>query len=114
MLTGRIIRQVLCAAIRSRVLIITKTDDDARSIRHEISEFVRLWLSPEIYNKVHSEGVNIGGYEPIFVYDLKKWNNCYRCYQFRGVVMVTDKNISDIKNIEAGTKKWLLQVEVKK
>lgn len=101
----------MCFAIGSRVLIITKTDDDARVIRHEIADFVRLYLSPEIFTKVHSEGVNVGGYEPIFVYDHQKWNKCDRRYPFGGVVIVTDKNISDIKNIAEGTKKWLLPVE---
>ncbi len=93
------------------MLIVTNTDDDARAIRHEIADFVHTYLSPEIFTKVHSEGVNVGGYEPIFVYDLKKWNNSDRRYPFGGVVIVTDKNISDVKNIAEGTKKWLLPVE---
>lgn len=114
MITSKKIRQILCFAIGSRVLIVTKTDDDARAIRHEIADFVHTYLSPEIFTQVHSEGVNVGGYEPIFVYDLKKWNNCDRCYPFGGIVIVTDGNISGIKNIAEGTKKWLLPVEVKK
>lgn len=111
MISGKNVRKILCYAIWSSVLIVTKTDDEARAIRHDIADFVRLYLSPEIITKVHSEGVNVGGYEPIFVYDLKKWNNCGRHYPFGGAVIVTDKNISDIENIAEGTKKWLLPVE---
>lgn len=111
MVSGKNIRRILCGAILNDVLIVTRTDDEARMIRREISEFVRFGLSPEINVRVHSEGVNVGGYEPIFVYDLKKWNNRDRLYPFVGVVIVTDKNISGIKNIAEGTKKRLLPVE---
>lgn len=114
MISGKKIRQILCLAIRNRVLIVTKTDDDARAIRHEITDFVRIYLSPDIRTQVHSTGVNIGGYEPFLVYDLKRWNNEKRAYPFSGAVIVTDENISDIKNIAEGTKKWLLPLEVKK
>lgn len=107
-------RQVMCLAIRSRVLIITGTDDEARAIRHEIADFVRLYMSPRVFRQVHSCGVNIGGFEPFLVYDLKRWNNEKRAYPFRGVLVVTDKNISGINNIAEGTKKWLLPLEVKK
>lgn len=114
MIEGKNIRQILCLAIRNRVLIVTKTDDDARAIRHEIADFVRIYLSPDIRTQVHSTGVNIGGYEPFLVYDLKRWNNEKRAYPFSGVLVVTDENISNIKNIAEGTKKWLLPLEVKK
>lgn len=114
MIEGKNIRQILCLAIRNRVLIVTKTDDDARAIRHEISDFVRLYLSPRVFNQVHSCGVNIGGYEPFLVYDLKRWNNEKRAYPFSGVLVITDESISGINNIAEGTKKWLLPLEVKK
>lgn len=114
MIEGKNIRQILCLAIRNRVLIVTKTDDDARAIRHEIADFVRIYLSPDIRTQVHSTGVNIGGYEPFLVYDLKRWNNEKRAYPFGGVLVVTDENISGINNIAEGTKKWLLPLEVKK
>lgn len=114
MIEGKNIRQILCLAIRNKVLIITKTDDDARAIRHEIADFVRIYLSPDIRTQVHSTGVNIGGYEPFLVYDLKRWNAEKRAYPFSGVLIVTDENISDINNIAEGTKKWLLPLEVKK
>lgn len=114
MIEGKNIRQILCLAIRNKVLIITKTDDDARAIRHEIADFVRIYLSPDIRTQVHSTGVNIGGYEPFLVYDLKRWNNEKRAYPFSGVLVVTDESISSINNIAEGTKKWLLPLEVKK
>ena len=114
MIEGKNIRQILCLAIRNRVLIVTKTDDDARAIRHEIADFVRIYLSPDIRTQVHSTGVNIGGYEPFWVYDLKRWNNEKRAYPFSGVLVVTDESISGINNIAEGTKKWLLPLEVKK
>ena len=114
MIEGKNIRQILCLAIRNRVLIVTKTDDDARAIRHEIADFVRIYLSPDIRTQVHSTGVNIGGYEPFLVYDLKRWNNEKRAYPFSGVLVVTDENISGINNIAEGTKKWLFPLEVKK
>lgn len=114
MIEGKNIRQILCLAIRNKVLIITKTDDDARTIRHEIADFVRIYLSPDIRTQVHSTGVNIGGYEPFLVYDLKRWNNERHAYPFSGVLIVTDESISGINNIAEGTKKWLLPLEVKK
>ena len=114
MISGKKIRQILCLAIRNKVLIVTKTDDDARAIRNEIADFVRIYLSPDIRTQVHSTGVNIGGYEPFLVYDLKRWNAEKRAYPFSGVLIVTDESISGINNIAEGTKKWLLPLEVKK
>lgn len=86
-------------------------EGDVSGRRHEIADFVSGYVSSELHVQVHSSGVNIGALNSIFVYSLKKWNNEKRAYPFRGVVMVTDKNILDIKNIEAGTKGWLLPLE---
>ena len=97
--------------LKSKVLIITGTDDEARTIRREIADFVLGYVSSELNVRVHSEGVNVGALDPILVFSLKKWNDIKRAYPFSGVVIVTDKNISGINNIAVGTKKWFLSVE---
>lgn len=96
---------------KSKVLIITGTDDEARTVRREIADFVLGYVSSELNVRVHSEGVNVGALDPILVFSLKKWNDIKRAYPFSGVVIVTDENISDIKNIAAGTKKYFLPLE---
>lgn len=111
MIKGKDIRKILSIAVESRVLIITGTDDEARVIRHETADFVLGYISSELNVRVHSEGVNIGALDPILVYSLSKWNNIKRAYPFRGVLIVTDKNISGINNIAAGTKRLLLHLE---
>lgn len=114
MIKGKDIRKILCFLLESRVLIITGTDDEARVIRHEISDFVLGYISSELNVRVHSEGVNVGALDPILVYSFSKWNSVKRAYPFRGVLIVTDKNISGIDNIAVDTKKYFLTLEVKK
>lgn len=114
MITGKNIRQILCIALKSKVLIVTKTDDNAREIRHEIADFVLGYVSSDLNVRVYTEGVKIGALDPILVFSLKKWNDSKRAYPFGGVVIVTDENISDIKNIAVGTKKVLLHLHLKR
>ncbi len=111
MITGKNIRQILCLVLKGKVLIVTKTDDEARTIRHEIADFVLGYVSSDLNVRVHSEGVNIGALDPILVYGIRKWNDGKRVYPFSGVVIVTDKNISGINNIAVGTKKLILHLE---
>lgn len=111
MITSGNIRRILCGAIKNDVLIITDTDDAARMIRREIAEFVRFCLSPEINVQVHSEGVNVGGYNLILIDDIKSWNKRERHFPFRGMVLVTAKNLSGVKNIGEGVKLQFLPVE---
>lgn len=114
MITGKNIRRILCLAIKSKVLIVTGTDDEARIIRHEIADFVLGYLSSKLNVRVHSEGVNVGALDPILVYGIKKWNDSKRAYPFGGVVIVTDENISGINNIAVGTKKVLLHLHLER
>ena len=111
MISGKSIRQILCLTIKSKVLILTGTDDEARTIRHEIADFVRKYISSELNVYVHSEGVTVGELNPILVLGLKRWNDSKRAYPFGGIVLVTDPNMSNIKNIANNTKTLFLPTE---
>lgn len=111
MISGKSIRQILCLVLKSKVLIVTGTDDETRTIKHEIADFARKYISSELNVHVHSEGVNVGALDPILVFSLKKWNDIKRAYPFGGIVLVTDKNMSNIKNIANNTKKLFLPTE---
>lgn len=105
------IRRLLIAATRSELLIVTETAEEADIIQREIENFVSFHMSRLISVWRHSDRIIIGGFYDIYAMPLQVWNDTKRYKPFRGAVLVTDKKLSDIKNIAEGIVIKLLPVE---
>lgn len=105
------IYRFLMAATRGELLIATETAEEADIIRRETEEFVGFHMSRRIPVWKYPDRIIIGGFYDIYVMPLRVWNGTKRRKPFAGTVLVTDKRLSDVKNIAEGVVINLLPVE---
>lgn len=105
------IRRLLLTATKSDLLIVTDNSEEARIIRREIKEYTEWHMPIHVPFWEQSDRLTIGGFYDIYVEALSDWNKEKRYKPFGGAVLVTDKKLSDIKNIAEGVAIKLLPVE---
>lgn len=110
-LTTPNIRKILCLAITENVLILTADIEDAQILRREIVVFMRKIL--ELTVRTGLDEIYCGGYCVIRICAVKVWNKCNTKIPFGGAVLVTDKSITDIQNIERDVKIKFLPIDKK-
>lgn len=90
-------KHLLCNAITHEILILTEELDLAVKIREEFVGFARKVLS--LKADWNSQGVNISGYNYIYIMELVRWNALKRAFPFNGKVFITDKALRNVQNI---------------
>lgn len=105
------IRRLLLAAAKSELLIVTETSGEAETVRREIEDYVGWHMSRFIPVWKYSDRILIGGFYDVYVMPFDVWNEMKRYKPFGGAVLVTDKRLSDLKNLAEGVVVKLLPVE---
>lgn len=111
LIAGKDIRKIIYNSSIGNILIITSDDDTARQIRHEIADFMRWYISSEVRVSVETDSVNIGAFNPIYVSYPRKWNDQQRIIPFSGTVLITDKKLTDVRNLGKDVKLKYLPIE---
>lgn len=103
------IRKILCLAIKEKVLILTADIEDAQILRCEIVGFMRKVLGLNVHTGL--DVINCSGYCVIRICDVNVWNECNEKTPFFGTVLVTDKSLTNIKNIGRDVKIKFLPID---
>lgn len=97
--------KILCLAIRREVLILTIRDSTALGLKDSIIDYIYRRSMGNVLPMFQSESGKIlfkGGFQNITVMSIDRWNSQPRIalYVFNGLVFVTNRCITDIRQIK--------------
>lgn len=104
-LTDEQIRKLLCLALDNEILILTVKDNTATEMRESITDWLYAHNRGAILPRTQPHrGVLYfkGSFETIRIMTVDHWNTHAGCalYVFKGLVFVTNRSITDIRQIK--------------
>lgn len=103
--TDEQVGKILCLAVSRKVLILTVKDSTAVELKDSIVDYLYSHGMGQLISKYQSSRGQIcfyGAFENITVQCVGWWNSHCKCalYVFDGLVFVTNRCITDIKQIK--------------
>ena len=103
--TDEQVGKILCLAVNRKVLILTVKDSTAVELKDSIVDYLYSHGMGQLISKYQSSRGQIcfyGAFENITVQCVGWWNSHCKCalYVFDGLVFVTNRCITDIKQIK--------------
>ena len=102
--TDEQIRKILCLAVDHKILILTVKDQTAVELKDSIEEYLYHHKMGQLISKYKLRGQFFfrGAFQTIIVQCVGWWNSHCKCdcYFFDGLVFVTNRCITDIKQIK--------------